>query len=425
MTTELGSTMESAPDRVPAGARTVAFFGHDANESTIIKRATAFQANGSRVIGFMFRRARGSSAERVPSWQNVDLGTTVDRNYLARLPRLLRALAILVRERGLLRQCDVLYARNIDMLLLAVVASALVGRHGSRHGPAIVYECLDVQRVFIGSGLVSRAFRWMERLLLARSDLLVVSSPDFISRYFAPIQKRSTGWWLLENKVFAADGADTTRAPPRAPGPPWVIGWLGTLRCRHSLRMLAHIADAAGDRVAIRIHGRPSLEDLTVEEIEAACRGRSNMVYAGPYRSPADLPLVYGPVHFSWCIDLLDAGSNSDWLIPNRIYEGCLMGAVALARKGTATARKVDEEGLGWSLPDPLDAAVGDFIASLDAASYLAARERIAAMDRGAFADLDDTRKLLLHIDALARGRGRRPLSAAGGVEKSDIEGSR
>jgi len=398
--------MEDAPGPAPADTRTIAFFGHDANESTIIKRATAFELHGCRVIGFMFRRERGSTAERSPSWQNVDLGTTVDRNYLARVPRLLRAVLVLMRNRKLLCECNVLYARNIDMLLLAVVASRLIGRHS----PAVVYECLDVQRVFVGSGPLSRAFRGMERLLLARSTLLVVSSPDFISRYFAPVHKRSSGWWLLENKVHIRDGDEAPRVPHRAPGPPWVIGWHGTLRCRQSLRMLARIADVAGDKVMIQIRGRPSPEDLTLEEIQAACHERSNMIYAGPYRSPADLPLVYGPVHFSWCVDFLDLGSNSDWLIPNRIYEGGLMGVVALARKGTATSRKVDEEQLGWSLPDPLAASVSDFIVSLDARSYLAARDRIVAMDRGAFADLDDTRQLLLHIDELAKGRRRRSL---------------
>jgi succinoglycan biosynthesis protein ExoL len=395
--------MDGAPGRGSAHARTVAFFGHDANESTVIKRVTALQCHGSRIIGFTFRRVRDAIGRR-PTWQNVDFGTTADRNYLARVPRLLRAILILARNRELLRECTVLYARNVDMLLLAVVASALIGRHR----PAIVYECLDVQRVFIGSGLINRGFRWAERLLLAHSDLLVVSSPDFISRYFAPVQVRSSHWRLLENKVFARDGVETLRAPPRASGPPWVIGWFGTLRCRQSLGMLARIADAAGDKVIVRIQGRPSPEDLTVEEIRAVCQRRRNMVYGGPYRSPADLPLVYGTVHFSWCIDLLDVGSNSDWLIPNRVYEGCLMGALALAREGTATARKVDEERLGWSLPDPLAESVSAFIMSIDAGSYLDTRDRVAAMHRGAFADLDDTRNLVLHIDELAKRR-RRP----------------
>ena len=35
-------------------ARTVAFFGHDWTESTVVKRVRAFQAHGTRVIGFMF-----------------------------------------------------------------------------------------------------------------------------------------------------------------------------------------------------------------------------------------------------------------------------------------------------------------------------------------------------------------------------------
>jgi len=134
-------------------ARTVAFFGHDWTESTVVKRVKAFQAHGTRVIGFMFRRAQ-RTAPAGAAWENVDLGTTVDRHYLLRLAKLAAGLVKILRHRAALRQAQVCYARNIDMLLLAVMSRALVGSRAP-----VVYEVLDVQRVFVGSGLVGRAFR--------------------------------------------------------------------------------------------------------------------------------------------------------------------------------------------------------------------------------------------------------------------------
>jgi len=381
----------------PAGTvRTVAFFGHDWTESTVVKRVRAFQAHGTRVIGFMFRRAQ-RTAPAGPAWENIDLGTTVDRHYLLRLGKLAAGLLKVLRHRGALRQAQAYYARNIDMLLLAVAARALV-----RSRAPVVYEVLDVQRVFVGTGPVSRVFRAVERFLMARAALLVVSSPAFMSEYFVPRQHYRGRWRLLENKVSAAQAmpaAATLRS--KAPGPPWVIGWFGTLRCVRSLEILGRIADAGQGEVIVHIRGLPSQEDLTVEQIEAACAARSNMVYGGPYRSPQDLAAIYGPVHLAWCIDYLDAGGNSDWLLPNRVYEGGLMGCLAVARKGTATADMVDRLGLGWSFAEPLEAGVCQFLAHLTAGTFEAAQRRLEAMPRSTFVDLTDTRDLLNEMDRL------------------------
>ena len=79
--------------------RRIAFFGHDSTESTIIKRVTAFQAQGCDVLGFMFRRARNGPV-RTPTWDNVELGTTLDRHYLSRLPKLVWGAAKALRHGG-------------------------------------------------------------------------------------------------------------------------------------------------------------------------------------------------------------------------------------------------------------------------------------------------------------------------------------
>ena len=67
------------------------------------------------------------------------------------------------------------------MLLLAFLAKRLVASRA-----VLAYEVLDVQRIFIGGGVINKAMRRLERYLLARCDMLVVSSPDFIARYFQP-----------------------------------------------------------------------------------------------------------------------------------------------------------------------------------------------------------------------------------------------
>ncbi len=388
---------------------TIAFFGHDADESTILKRADAFLRQGCRVVGFMFRRDRvGRKSGSL--FRNVELGSTRDRSYLHRLPRLLLGIWRAVRARATLHQADVIYARNIDMLAVSLAAKALTGSHA-----IVAYEVLDIQRPFLRQDTVGTIFRLAERLMLRRCALLVVSSPDFVEQYFAPVQGRRTAWFLLENKVPPGVSDDTT-AVRKPAGPPWVIGWYGTLRCRRSLSILCSLADRLGDRVEIRIGGRPSLEDLTVTEIEDAVGQRAGMRYIGGYASPADLAAIYGPVHFSWCVDYIDAGTNSDWLIPNRIYEGGLLGTVALARRATATGRLVEGRGYGFGFDEPLEPAVMAFLRDLDATTFDEARSRLREASEDAFVDRADSADLIASLRRLrgSREAGLRPGAVEG-----------
>jgi succinoglycan biosynthesis protein ExoL len=382
----------------------IAFFGHDANESTVIKRANAFQANGARVVGFMFRRVRRGPAHE-PAWEHVDLGVTRDLNYLRRLPKLIGALAKCAAKRSLLRQCDIIYARNFDMLLLGLAAKWVTGSQA-----IVVYEALDIRRVMIDRGRLSALLRFIERRLLAACDMLVVSSTDFITRYFEPVQGYRGPWRLLENKIAAhqmpAHPRDARPGPP--PGPPWVVGIFGVLRCWRSLEILRRAAEALPQAVTVHIRGRPSEEDIPLSALEELAARHTNIRYLGPYRSPQDLADIYGELHFIWAADFQDAGINSDWCLTNRLYEGGLHGAVALAGRGTATGRMIEREGLGFTLAEPLETTLPAFLADLDPAAYTAARTRVTAAPRALFVDETDTRDLVQSLEALAAARKKR-----------------
>ena len=81
------------------------------------------------------------------------------------------------------------------------------------------------------------------------------------------------------------------------------------------------------------------------------------------------------------------------------------MGAVAIARRDTATSRKVERDDLGWNFAEPLEASVTDFIAHLDPVDYEHKRHALAGMSRSQFLDLTDTRDLVQHLAKLAEER--------------------
>jgi succinoglycan biosynthesis protein ExoL len=400
---EIALTAAAAGSLAPAvqPRQTIAFFAHDSQESTVIKRARSFQAHGARVVGFMFRRER-DGRKALPEWDNVDLGATVDRNYLARLPRLFAGIAKCIRNARELRACDAIYARNIDMLLVAVLAKLLTGARAP-----IAYEVLDVRRIFLGRSLQSRFFRCAERRLMARSRLLIVSAPDYITEYFEPAHNFRGRWFLLENKLpkqALVSGALQPKAP-LPPGPPWVVGMFGVLKCARSFDILCRLAERLGGRVTVYLRGTLSETDISPEMMKAACSKHPNVIYDGPYSNPKDLPEIYGRVHFIWAADFLDPGGNSEWCLANRLYEGGLMGAVMLAAKGNATGRMVEHEGLGFTLAEPLEDEAAAFLERLTAEQYESARRRVAAAERSLFIDETDTARLMEMMRESGGGR--------------------
>ena len=382
-----------------AGRPLVAYFAHDARETTVQKRVAAMEEAGASVVGFTFRRPHAERSE-VP-FENVPLGRTVDRNYVARLPRLAAGAAVAARHGEVLRAARLVMARNLDML-----AVALAARRIARARAPVAYEVLDVQRVMTGSGPLPASMRAAERSLLRGVDGLVVSSPDFVTRYFEPVHGWSGRWFLLENKIAAARLSAAPEAfrrrPALPPGPPWRIGWFGVLRCERSLSILGDLAGRLGPAVEIVLRGRLSIEDIAPARLARALAGRPNIRFDGPYLSPDDLADLYGAVHFAWAVDCTDAGSNSDWLLPNRLYEGGLFGAVAIARAGTAVGRTVEGRGLGRALAEPLDRSVAGFLEGLDAPAYRAMRAAVEAAPRESFVDETDTRDILAGLGCLS-----------------------
>lgn len=373
----------------------IAFFGHDSNESTIRKRVAAFTAFGADVFGVMFHRTR-KGVSSAPSWPNVDLGETADGSYLHRLMMVGRALGKTLRARKELAESDIIYARNLDMLGLAAVSKYCLGLSAP-----IVYEALDVHPIFTKGGAKSWLARFVERALLRTTSLLVVSSPTFIANYYAAKQGYAGPWHLLENKVFrggpgAASSVRVATRSSKDAEKPWIIGWFGVLRCMRSLELLRAIATKLGTKVVIHIRGTASEPDgITDEMLHQVCRRTDNMHFFGAYDSARELDQIYGAIDIAWAVDFSAQGANSDWLIPNRIYESGLYGVPVIARKDTTTGQRVEELGMGWSFAEPFGANVETFLSELDVKDYDAKLERLQATPPDLFVDLTDTIGLL------------------------------
>lgn len=322
----------------------IAFFGHDAADAAIRRRARAFLDDGFALTGFMMRRGDLPATE----WASIDLGQTRDGAFLQRIRQIFRGARIAADNRDVLAKADLIYARNLDMLACAFLAK----RHTGLQTP-VIYESLDIHRLLCRKDPAGWLLRQLEGWLLARSKALVVSSPAFLTQHFERHYSRRPPALLIENRL-AGGKAYGARSPAGKGGQPGRlrIGWVGILRCKRSLDLLCGVADALGDQVEIHLHGIPARTEIPV--FEPLIDARANMYYHGRYRSPEDLPGIYGGLDVVWAGDFMEAGLNSVWLLPNRIYEGGYYCTPAIAPVGTETGAWIERHGSGFTLPEPL-----------------------------------------------------------------------
>lgn len=344
----------------------VAYFVHDLHDAAVARRIAMMQAGGLEPVVLGFRRSPTAPAD-IGGAPVVDLGRTADARLGQRAAAVLRNWLFASRIGRAVEDCSIYMARNLESLILAARVAA--GRPNVR----LVYECLDIHRTLLGTRTVDRLIQKIERSHLERVDLLVTSSPAFLSNYFTPRLPPAEPALLVENKVLRIAGGTARPDLPRDPGPPWTIGWFGMLRCRRSLAMLATLARLGGGRVKVLIAGRPALSEIP--DFERLVRETEGLAYAGPYK-PEDLPDLYRRTHFTWAIDYFEEGLNSSWLLPNRLYEGSFHGSVPIALDHVETGAWLRRRGAGILVRDPV-AELADLLGTLDEAGYAGERARL------------------------------------------------
>jgi succinoglycan biosynthesis protein ExoL len=161
---------------------------------------------------------------------------------------------------------------------------------------------------------------------------------------------------LIENKLDQS-AAEALRElppapPPRADGGKIRIGWFGVLRCPWSLEALTHLVQRHGEKFEVIIAGHV-LDPADLPERVAKTPGLS---YVGEYRSPADLPSLYGSVDMVWTVYPGPEVTNPAWrwalLVSrsNRFYESCYFRRPIITMADSGDGEEVARLGVGLCL---------------------------------------------------------------------------
>ncbi|KQU87511.1 glycosyl transferase family 1 [Mesorhizobium sp. Root102] len=374
----------------------VLYLVHDVSDPAVRRRITMLRAGGAQVTLAGFRRTTNPIAD-VEGLRPIDLGATRDGRFGQRLAAVAKAALSIGSKLGGVPRPDLIIARNLEMLALARRA-----RSAFSASVPIVYECLDIHRLVLRNDVLGKALRATERFLARDVKLLVTSSPAFIANYFEPFGQVAAPIELVENKYFEAaailPGAPEAEGSPV--GPPWRIGWFGALRCRRSLELLADFSRRMDGRCEIVLRGRPALSEFP--DFHGFVEAEPWLSFRGPYRNPEDMAAIYNDVHFSWAIDFFEAGQNSEWLLPNRLYEGCRFGAVPISMGNTETGRFLKQQDIGVLLPDASPEALEAALGKMEEHRFARLKGRVLARNPRTWSyDRSDCRALVERLRSL------------------------
>ncbi|MEM7507252.1 MAG: glycosyl transferase family 1 [Pseudomonadota bacterium] len=375
----------------------IAYFGQNPGDAAVRRRIVALQQAGFHVTGFMPRRGEAGD----PPCEIVDLGETADNAYVQRIASIFRGAKLAGRQADVLRRSNLIIARNLDMLATAVLVRSRLGL-----AMPVIYECLDIHKKLTGSGAVAKGLRALERSLLKRTALVVLSSPAFEREHFARYYPGAYRSFLVENRLIDGDAFPDRPVESNTPSPrgKLKIGWFGNLRCARSLAILGALADRFPEQVEIVLRGYPA--PGVFADFEGLLAPHANITFHGRYRAPQDLAAIYGEVDLVWAGDWYEEGANSLWLLPNRIYEGGYFAVPQLAPAGTETARRIAAQAGGAALQEPVEEALANLIAGLlqDPAPIAEWRANLLSLPRETFVETPETMQQMV---AAARGTDR------------------
>src|SRR5690606_34333642 len=122
-----------------------------------------------------------------------------------------------------------------------------------------VYECLDIHRLMHRHDMIGFLMRRLERVILANSNLLIVSSPAFLREYFDVRHPKRFSARLVEKRILEHPALANRPLTREWKGPALRIGWCGVLRCERSLRLMDRLASQYNGKVEIVMAGYPYL----------------------------------------------------------------------------------------------------------------------------------------------------------------------
>lgn len=353
------------------------------------KRAELLMEEGAEVEVLAFER--GSYPGKKLPCPCRSLGKLKHQNYLKRIYPFVKSLKII---RNHSKKNDYIYAFGLDMLLLGWLSTV-----GMRK--KYIYEVGDIREILVGKRIKNRLARWLERFLLNRTNLLVVTSFAYITEYYNKIQNiKNIEHITIENKL-ERNLSGPFEYNEKGKNNLLRIGYYGVLRCIPSWFILKKAASESNGLINLYLRGITRMYDIK-KEIEAI----ENITYGGPYISPDELPNIYGCVDIVWaCAPIPYRGVGLvdwQWARAIRFYEACYFKKPVIVQAETEDSKYVDKYDIGLiiDMRDDIEQVV-EKVKSITEEDLTRWKENLEKLPESIYVYQDEHNKLVQKINKM------------------------
>ncbi|MDX1642078.1 MAG: hypothetical protein R3220_10295 [Balneolaceae bacterium] len=258
--------------------------------------------------------------------------------YFKRIGTMLKSISTI---RQTVKNKDVIYAYNLDVLLISWLATLFQSQNIK-----LVYDVVDIHPILTKKGFFPVILRSLERFLLKRTSVVVVTSPAYIEGYFKPIQKTDNTFVVIENKIDKDLVPDPAKSiPPISKKDHITIGYFGILRCEKSLHVLKEIAENSTGEIRLYLRGF----FLSSEDFEGIFNSLEFANYGGSFIYPDDLDEMFKPVDLAWGAHY-QTEENKNWAIVHRFYQACYFKRPLIVQAGSQNAKLVNRYNIGLEI---------------------------------------------------------------------------
>jgi succinoglycan biosynthesis protein ExoL len=353
-----------------------------------LKRVEIISKLSSEVDVYAFHRKNSFPGKQV-KFELKSLGIIEHKSYLKRSLLIIKSIN---KIRQAVKRTDVIYTFGLDMLVFGWVSQILSLNKTAR----LVYEVGDIREILIGEGRINKIVRALEKYLLKRVSVVVVTSNAFATEYFSKIQKSNKPkYHVIENKLdlhFMQTSHSFEKE--QTENDVLTIGYFGVLRCDKTWEILKQLAQKGKGKIKISIRGIPGLKQKHhINDIENI----DGIKYGGSYVVPDDLPGMYGNVDIVWASYPYQGSKigNWSWAKTIRFYESCYYKVPVFVQKGTEDCKTVNKYGIGICLDLEKINETVDYILNLSEMDVLELGKNIKELPESVYLYSDEHEKLI------------------------------
>lgn len=222
-----------------------------------------------------------------------------------------------------------------------------------------IYEISDILYGYKRFEKIEWLFKWIDKKLVKRSKLTVMTSGGFRDYLFG--EKQQTNIVIQPNKLHSYfNSNDRGDIKYNTVENSIAFSFIGAFRYPNTVFRFAHVIGKHFPNHKFKFYG----DSHMTEQVKDIANQYINVEYFGAYKNPYDLESIYKDVDFIVaCYD--PEGLNERIAEPNKMYEAMYFKKPIVVSSGTYLEKQIDKYGCGFAINATSDQNIIDFINSL------------------------------------------------------------